>query len=80
MSKTILITGGMGFIGSNFIRHYHQNHPEDDIVNLDKLTYSANPENLKDHFSPSPLPIYPGAISWMKTCSINSLGNFLSGR
>jgi len=48
MEKTILITGGMGFIGSNFIRHYHQNHPEDAIVNLDKLTYSANPENLKD--------------------------------
>jgi dTDP-glucose 4,6-dehydratase len=48
MSKTILITGGMGFIGSNFIRHYHQNHPEADIINLDKLTYSANPENLAD--------------------------------
>ena len=48
MSETILITGGMGFIGSNFIRYYHQNHPQDKIVNLDKLTYSANPENLQD--------------------------------
>ena len=48
MGKTVLITGGMGFIGSNFIRHYHQNHPQDEIVNLDKLTYSANPENLQD--------------------------------
>jgi dTDP-glucose 4,6-dehydratase len=48
MSKTILITGGMGFIGSNFLRYYHQKHPEDDILNLDKLTYSANPENLAD--------------------------------
>jgi dTDP-glucose 4,6-dehydratase len=48
MGKTILITGGMGFIGSNFIRYYHQNHPQDEIVNLDKLTYSANPENLRD--------------------------------
>ncbi len=48
MGKTILITGGMGFIGSNFIRLYLQNHPEDNIVNLDKLTYSANPENLQD--------------------------------
>jgi dTDP-glucose 4,6-dehydratase len=48
MGKTVLITGGMGFIGSNFIRYYHQNHPQDEIVNLDKLTYSANPENLQD--------------------------------
>jgi dTDP-glucose 4,6-dehydratase len=48
MEKTILVTGGMGFIGSNFIRLYRQNHPEDRIVNLDKLTYSANPENLTD--------------------------------
>ncbi len=53
MSKTILVTGGMGFIGSNFIRHYYQNHPEDYIVNLDHLTYSANPENLTD-FSTDP--------------------------
>ncbi len=48
MEKTILITGGMGFIGSNFIRLYLQDHPEVHIVNLDKLTYSANPENLID--------------------------------
>jgi dTDP-glucose 4,6-dehydratase len=47
-SKTILVTGGLGFIGSNFIRLYHLAHPEDRLVNLDKLTYSANPENLKD--------------------------------
>lgn len=47
-SKTILVTGGLGFIGSNFIRYYHQAHPEATLVNLDKLTYSANPENLKD--------------------------------
>ncbi|MBI5583084.1 MAG: dTDP-glucose 4,6-dehydratase [Deltaproteobacteria bacterium] len=48
MGKTILVTGGLGFIGSNFIRYYHQAHPEVEIVNLDKLTYSANPENLRD--------------------------------
>ena len=47
-TKTILITGGLGFIGSNFIRLYHQAHPEDRLVNLDKLTYSANPENLRE--------------------------------
>jgi dTDP-glucose 4,6-dehydratase len=48
MEKAILITGGLGFIGSNFIRYYHQAYPEDSIINLDKMTYSANPENLGD--------------------------------
>jgi dTDP-glucose 4,6-dehydratase len=47
-AKTILVTGGLGFIGSNFIRLFHQAHPEDRLVNLDKGTYSANPENLRD--------------------------------
>jgi dTDP-glucose 4,6-dehydratase len=46
MNKTILVTGGMGFIGSNFIRHMLLNRPDCFLVNLDKLTYSANPENL----------------------------------
>ncbi|MGA3083752.1 MAG: dTDP-glucose 4,6-dehydratase [Thermodesulfobacteriota bacterium] len=48
MNKTILITGGMGFIGSNFIRYFLKAHPSCQLVNLDKLTYSANPENLQD--------------------------------
>lgn len=42
----ILITGGLGFIGSNFIKHWFKNHPQDSIINLDKLTYAANPRNL----------------------------------
>lgn len=44
----ILVTGGLGFIGSNFIRQILEEHPEDSIVNLDKVTYAGNPENLKD--------------------------------
>jgi dTDP-glucose 4,6-dehydratase len=44
----ILVTGGMGFIGCNFVRHVLAAHPEDSIVNLDKLTYAGNPENLRD--------------------------------
>lgn len=44
--KTILITGGCGFIGSNFIRYALENHSDWNIVNLDKLTYAGNPENL----------------------------------
>ena len=43
----ILVTGGAGFIGSNFILYWFKNHPQDSIVNLDKLTYAGNLENLK---------------------------------
>jgi dTDP-glucose 4,6-dehydratase len=44
----ILVTGGAGFIGSNFVRHVLIAHPGDSIVNLDKLTYAGNLENLRD--------------------------------
>ncbi len=44
---TILITGGAGFIGSNFIPYYLESHQKVEIVNIDKLTYAANPSNLK---------------------------------
>jgi len=45
--KRILITGGCGFIGSNFIRYMIEKYPTCKIVNLDKLTYAGNRENLK---------------------------------
>jgi dTDP-glucose 4,6-dehydratase len=44
----LLVTGGCGFIGSNFIRHVLAAHPDDRVVNLDKLTYAGNPANLAD--------------------------------
>ena len=44
----LLVTGGAGFIGSNFIRHVLREHPADRVVNLDKLTYAGNPANLAD--------------------------------
>ena len=44
----ILVTGGAGFIGSNFVRHVLTTHPDDSVVNLDKLTYAGNPQNLAD--------------------------------
>jgi len=44
----LLVTGGAGFIGSNFILYWLKRYPEDKIVNLDKLTYAGNIENLKD--------------------------------
>ncbi len=46
--KTLLITGGAGFIGSNFVHHWVQNHPQDRVINLDALTYAGNLENLKE--------------------------------
>ena len=44
----LLVTGGAGFIGSNFIRYVLETHPADAVVNLDKLTYAGNPANLAD--------------------------------
>ena len=48
MPKRILVTGGAGFIGSNFIRHILSRYNDYHIVNLDKLTYCGNLDNLKD--------------------------------
>jgi dTDP-glucose 4,6-dehydratase len=46
--RRILVTGGAGFIGSNFVRFWIRHHPEDRVVNLDRLTYAGNLENLSD--------------------------------
>ena len=47
-SKTLLVTGGAGFIGTNFIRHVLNKRPEWRIINLDALTYAGNPANFED--------------------------------
>jgi len=44
----LLVTGGAGFIGSNFIHYWLKNHPDDRIINLDVLSYAGNLENLRD--------------------------------
>ena len=43
----LLVTGGAGFIGSNFVRYWLRTHPSDRIVNIDKLTYAGNRQNLE---------------------------------
>ncbi len=48
MNKTVLITGGAGFIGSHVVRRFVSNYPDYLIVNADKLTYAGNLENLTD--------------------------------
>ena len=48
MNKTILITGGAGFIGSHLVRRFVNNYPNCRIINLDSLTYAGNKSNLKD--------------------------------
>ena len=44
----LLVTGGAGFIGSNFIHYWLKKHPTDEIINLDLLTYAGNLANLAD--------------------------------
>ena len=48
MKKSILVTGGAGFIGSNFVPYFAQKYPAYHLINLDKLTYAGNLNNLKE--------------------------------
>lgn len=48
MKRSILITGGCGFMGSHCVRQFYRTYPDDTIFNLDLLTYAGNPENLLD--------------------------------
>jgi len=58
----LLVTGGAGFIGSNFIHYWLENHPDDHIVNFDKLTYAGNKSSLKDVENNSHYRFYKGDI------------------
>jgi dTDP-glucose 4,6-dehydratase len=59
----ILVTGGAGFIGSNFISYILNNHNSDKVICVDSLTYASNINNLKDHFSHDNFSFYQIDIS-----------------
>ncbi|MBD3239326.1 MAG: dTDP-glucose 4,6-dehydratase [Chitinivibrionales bacterium] len=61
--KKILVTGGCGFIGSNFVLHMLENHPDYHLVNLDALTYAGNPDNLRACESDARYTFVKGSIA-----------------
>ena len=46
--NTVMITGGAGFIGSNFVEYFCKKYPHYQVINVDKLTYAGNPDNLRE--------------------------------
>lgn len=81
--QNLLVTGGAGFIGSNFICYMLENHPDYTIVNLDKLTYAGNLENLEDvenypqyHFVKGDIADRPIVESVARQYHIDTIVNF----
>lgn len=77
--KAVLVTGGCGFIGSNFIRHILREREEATVINIDKLTYAGNPANLIDvvrNYAPARYRFVKGDISdWDTVRGIFSQGD-----
>ncbi|MGB5845569.1 MAG: GDP-mannose 4,6-dehydratase, partial [Anaerolineales bacterium] len=61
--RNVLVTGGAGFIGSNFVRFLLNEEPDVKIVNLDALTYAGSLENLRDLPDPSRYQFVHGSIN-----------------
>ena len=77
----LLITGGAGFIGSNFIRYILKHHKNYKIINLDKLTYAGNLENLSDIEKDKRYRFVKGDIlkakgKWLKAKGVDAIINF----
>lgn len=68
----MLVTGGAGFIGSNFIQYWLDKYPQDEIINLDKLTYAGNLDNLKNIESNKNYTFVQGDI-----CDVNLVDKIL---
>ena len=79
----LLVTGGAGFIGSNFVRYWTEQHEDDAIVVLDALTYAGNPSNLEGLLESGRVALVRGDIAnqelvehVLKTESISTVVNF----
>jgi len=70
----ILVTGGCGFIGSNFVRYILNKYPDYEIVNIDALTYAGNPENLRDIREDKRYRFVHGRIE-NKSLVVNAIGD-----
>lgn len=68
----LLVTGGAGVIGSNFIQYWLEKFPSDEIVNLDKLTYAGNLENLRD-VEDSPRYTLNTCLTGLETTAVTQL-------
>lgn len=81
--NNLLVTGGAGFIGSNFVHYWLKHHPDDSVVVLDALTYAGNRDNLKDIETQSNFYFVEGNIcdralvdSLLKDYQINIIAHF----
>lgn len=79
----LMVAGGAGFIGSNFIHYMLATHPDYDIINYDKLTYAGNLDNLKDieksphyHFEQGDITDLPRISEVMQKYQVTHLINF----
>jgi dTDP-glucose 4,6-dehydratase len=63
MNRTLLVTGGAGFIGANFVHYWMENYQNDDLVVLDALTYAGNKDNLASLLGNAHLTFVKGDIS-----------------
>lgn len=82
---TLLVTGGAGFIGANFIRYWLRRHPQDRVVNYDVLSYAANLHNLADvqdaageryAFVQGDIGDYDGALAALRDHGVQVIVNF----